>query len=86
MYKRQIYDRFTDDFFRYADGALAAAERLKFGITTGVSMMGSSSRCDRAELLDAHFEGSLKTGIRQFAGLGCAAPPWPCLLYTSRCV
>ena len=64
----EIYDRFTDDFFRYADGALAAAERLKFGITTGVSMMGSSSRCDRAELLDAHFEGSLKTGIRQFAG------------------
>ena len=73
----EIYDRFTDDFFRYADGALAAAERLKFGLTTGVSMMGSSSRCDRAELLDAHFEGSLKTGIRQFAGLGCAAPPWP---------
>ena len=22
----EIYDRFTDDFFRYADGALAAAE------------------------------------------------------------
>ena len=73
----EIYDRFTDDFFWYADGALAAAERLKFGITTGVSMMGSSSRCDRVELLEAHFEGSLKTGIRQFAGLGCAAPPWP---------
>lgn len=73
----EIYEQFTDDFFWYADGALAAAERVKFGITTGVSMMGSSSRCDRVELLAAHFDGSLKTGIRQFAGLGCSAPPWP---------
>jgi len=73
----EIYTQYTDDFFWYADGALAAAERVKFGITTGVSMMGSAGRSDRVELLDAHFKGSLKTGIRQLAGLGASAPPWP---------
>ncbi len=73
----EIYNRYTDDFFWYTDGALAAAERVKFGITTGVSIMSCSARSDRVEILGAHFDGSLKTGIRQFAGLGCAAPPWP---------
>ncbi len=73
----EIYSQYTDDFFWYADGALAAAERLKFGITTACSMMGSYSRADRTEILGAHFDGSVKTGIRQFAGLGCSNPAWP---------
>ncbi len=65
-----LYCRYTDDFFWYADAATAAAERLKFGITTGVSMMGSLNRADRPELVGLHFEGALKTGIREFCGLG----------------
>ena len=73
----EIYTKNTDDFFWYADGALAAAERLKFGITTGVSMMGSQGKFDRVEQLSAHFEGSIKTGIRQMSGFGAPSPCWP---------
>ena len=66
-----IYFRYTDDFFWYAESALAAAERLKFGITTGASMIASTPRPDRLEILQAHFDGARKTGIRQLAGIGC---------------
>ena len=38
-----IYYRCTDPEFWRAEGALAAAERLKFGTTTAVSMVGSTS-------------------------------------------
>ena len=72
-----IYFHYTDDFFWYAEGALAAAERLKFGITTGVSMLGSTPRPDRVENLEAHFEGALKTGLRQVSGIGSCDGPWP---------
>ena len=41
----EIYEQFTDDFFWYADGALAAAERLKFGITTGVCRAATGLNC-----------------------------------------
>ncbi|MEA4920069.1 MAG: amidohydrolase family protein [Clostridiaceae bacterium] len=73
----EIYFRYTDDFFWYAEGALAAAERLKFGITTAASMIASTPRPDRLEILEAHFEGALKTGIRELAGIGFCDGPWP---------
>jgi len=72
-----LYFHYTDEFFWYAEGALAAAERLKFGITTGVSMLGSTPRPDHIPNLEAHFEGSLKTGIRQISGIGSCDGPWP---------
>ncbi len=72
-----IYYRNTDDFFWYAEGALAAAERVKFGVTTAVSMIGSTPRIDRIEHVGAHFEGSIKTGIRQLSGIGCAYGAFP---------
>ncbi|HZW49777.1 MAG TPA: amidohydrolase family protein [Bacillota bacterium] len=72
-----IYYHYTDDFFWYAEGALAAAERLKFGITTGVSMLGSTPRPDRLENLASHFEGARKTGLRQISGIGSCDGPWP---------
>jgi cytosine/adenosine deaminase-related metal-dependent hydrolase len=72
-----IYFRYTDEFFWQAEGALAAAERLKFGITTGVSMLGSTPRPDHLGNLEAHFNGAIKTGIRQISGLGACDGPWP---------
>lgn len=72
-----IYFRYTDDFFWYAEAALAAAERVKFGITTGVSMIASTPRPDRIEILEAHFDGALKTGIRELSGIGFCDGPWP---------
>lgn len=72
-----IYHRFSDEEFWRAEGALAALERVKFGVTTGVSMLGNTPRVDRIELLDAHFDGALPTGIRQISGIGAPNPPWP---------
>lgn len=72
-----IYFHYTDEFFWYAEGALAAAERLKFGITTGVSMLGSTPRPDSLENLQAHFDGAIKTGLRQVSGFGSCDGPWP---------
>ena len=73
----EIYFHYTDDNFWYAEAALGAAERLKFGITTAVSMIASTPRSDRLEILQAHFDGALKTGIRELSGIGFSDGPWP---------
>lgn len=72
-----IYFRYTDEFFWQAEATLAAAERIKFGITTGVSMLGSTPRPDHLGNLEAHFDGAVKTGIRQISGFGSCDGPWP---------
>ena len=72
-----LYFRYTDEFFWYAEAALAAAERIKFGVTTGVSMLASTPRCDSPDLLAAHFDGAGKTGLRQLSGFGFCDGPWP---------
>ncbi len=72
-----VYHRYTDEFFWYAEAALAAAERVKFGTTTGVSMIGSTPRCDSLDVLAAHFDGAKKTGLRQLSGIGFCDGPWP---------
>lgn len=66
----EIYYRCTDWQFWRAEGALAAAERLKFGTTTGVSMIGNTPRVDCIQPLEANLEGSVSTGIRQLSGIG----------------
>lgn len=73
----QVYYQCTDTEFWRAEGSLAAAERIKFGITTGVSMVGSTPRIDIIEPVGANLEGSSRVGIRQLSGIGCANGPWP---------
>lgn len=77
-----IYHRFSDGEFWRAEAALAAAERLKFGITTGVSMIGNTARTGDLEIIDAHIRGTIDTGIRHVAGMGCPNPPFPKTAYT----
>ena len=72
-----VYYRSSDEEFWYAEGALAAAERIKFGTTTGVSMVGSTPRIDWIAPVGANLEGSSSVGIRQFSGIGTANAPWP---------
>lgn len=72
-----IYYRCTDEEFWYAEGALAGAERLKFGTTTGVSMVGSVPRMDWIAPVGANLEGSSSVGIRQLSGIGSAGGAWP---------
>ncbi len=72
-----IYYRCTDEEFWRAEGALAAAERIKFGTTTGVSMIGSTPRMDWVGAVAANLEGSVPVGIRQLSGIGCSDGVWP---------
>ena len=72
-----IYYQYTDEEFWYAEGTLAAAERLKFGTTTAVSIVGSNPRMDWIDPVGANLEGSSSVGIRQLSGIGSADGPWP---------
>lgn len=72
----EIYFKYSDEEFWRADAALAAAERIKFGVTTGVSMPGNTSRIGDMDIIEAHIEGTLSTGIRHITGVGCPNPPW----------
>ncbi|MBE5781001.1 MAG: hypothetical protein E7328_04190 [Clostridiales bacterium] len=72
-----VYYSATDEEFWYAEGALAAAERLKFGTTTAVSMVGSTPRIDIIEPVGASLKAGSDVGIRQLSGIGSANGPWP---------
>ena len=69
----------TEDFWR-AEARLAALERLRFGVTTGVSLLGggdSIMRSDEPAYGDAHCEGVLEVGTRSLVAIGPTRPPHP---------
>jgi len=69
----------TPDFWR-AEAELAALERLRFGVTCGVSLLGGGDtimRSDRPEYASAHAEGVLAVGIRGVVAIGPTRPPHP---------
>lgn len=72
-----IYYRYSDEDFWYTEGMLAAAERLKFGVTSGVSIVGSTPRIDDIFAVRSSIEGAVKAGIRSLTGIGSANGPWP---------
>ena len=69
----------TPEFWN-AEARLAALERLRFGVTTGVSLLGggdSIMRTDAPEYGDAHCEGVLAIGTRSVVAVGPTRPPHP---------
>lgn len=73
-----IYPRGATPEFWGADGALAALERLKAGVTTGLSIFGAyGSRTDDAAHAEAHAEGYRRIGIRSVLCPGVSPPPYP---------
>lgn len=70
----------TPAFWR-AEAQLAALERLRFGVTTGMSLFGGGRdmlmRTDDPEFGDAHCEGVAEIGTRSIVGLGPTLPPHP---------
>jgi cytosine/adenosine deaminase-related metal-dependent hydrolase len=69
----------TENFWR-AEAELAALERLRFGVTTGVSLLGggdSVMRTDDPVHGDAHCEGVLAVGTRSIVAIGPTRPPHP---------
>jgi cytosine/adenosine deaminase-related metal-dependent hydrolase len=72
-----LYFRSTTEAYWYADGLLSALERLRFGTTTGMTMLGSAPRTDRPEFGRAFARGYGEVGNRVIVGVGPARPPWP---------
>ncbi len=72
-----IYYQCTTPDFWYAEARLAALEKLRFGTTTSVSMIGSVPRIGDLEAVAAHFTGAQALGIRTISGVGSPNPPWP---------
>lgn len=69
----------TPDFWR-AEAALAALERLSFGVTCGVSLLGggdSIMRSDDSTHGIAHADGVRQVGIRAIMAVGPTRPPHP---------
>ncbi len=69
----------TPEFWR-AEAQLAALERLRFGVTTGVSLLGggdSIMRTDDPVYGDAHMDGVLEVGTRSVVAVGSTRPPHP---------
>ena len=71
------YFHFVTPEFWYADGLVAALERLRFGVTCGVSVIGSQPRSDDPAFGDNHARGYAVVGVREIVCVGPCAPPWP---------
>jgi cytosine/adenosine deaminase-related metal-dependent hydrolase len=77
---RIIYTLASPPSFWRAEAKLAAFERLRFGVTTGVSLLGggdSVQRVDEPVFCDAHCEAVREVGIRAVVALGPTRPPFP---------
>jgi len=75
-----IYAQGSDEDFWRADALLAALERLKFGVTCGVTYFGggdSVMRTDDPKYGDLHLASVQKVGIREFLAVGPRRPPFP---------
>jgi 5-methylthioadenosine/S-adenosylhomocysteine deaminase len=72
-----IYFRGTTTDFWKAEARLSGLERLKFGVTTGMSMLGSYPRYDDLTYAQAHVEGMVDIGVRDILGIGPPNPPFP---------
>lgn len=72
-----VYFHFVTDDFWYVEGLLSALERLRFGVTCGVSVMGSQPRSDDPIFACNHAKAYAEVGLREVVAVGPCAPPWP---------
>ena len=69
----------TEEFW-FAEGRLAALERLRFGVTAGISLLGGGDtimRTDAPAYADAHCEAVVAVGTRSVVAVGPTRPPHP---------
>ena len=79
---RHIYTHASPPEFWRAEAALSALERLSFGITTGVSVLGGGDcvmRVDDPAHGIAHAAGVAAVGIRDVMAVGYTRPPFPAI-------
>lgn len=75
-----IYTRASDEAFWEAESHLAALERLKAGVTTGVSLLGGGNsimRVDDPVYARRHCDAVVRTGTRSIVAVGPSRPPAP---------
>lgn len=72
-----VYMHYTTDDYWYVDGLLSAVERLRFGVTCGMSVMGSMPRSDDPIFAINHARAYSEVGIREIVAVGPCALPWP---------
>jgi 5-methylthioadenosine/S-adenosylhomocysteine deaminase len=75
-----VYTVASTPEFWHAEAKLAAVERLRFGVTTGVSLLGGGDtimRCDEPIYADAHMDGVVAVGTRSVVAVGSTRPPHP---------
>lgn len=75
-----VYTVGSTEEFWHAEAQLAALERLRFGVTCGVSLLGggdSIMRTDEPEYAAAHFGGVEQIGTRSVVAIGPTRPPFP---------
>ena len=66
----------TRDFW-YAEGMVSALERLRAGVTTGVSIIASMPRSDDPVFASNHAAAYDQVGLREIICTGPAGAPWP---------
>lgn len=76
-FMERIYFQGSTPEFWHAEARLSGLEKLKFGVTTGMSMLGSYPRYDSPECWSAHVEGMHAIGVRNILGVGTPNPPFP---------
>jgi len=76
----EVYTVASDTAFWRAEAALAGLERLKAGVTTGISLLGggdSVMRTDEPIYGEAHMDAIRDLGIRVVLAIGSTRPPYP---------
>jgi cytosine/adenosine deaminase-related metal-dependent hydrolase len=82
----EVYTTASPPEFWYAEARLAALERLRFGVTCGVSLLGGGDtimRTDDPAYGSAHCEGVADIGTRSVVAIGPTRAPHP-RIYASR--
>lgn len=76
----EVYTQASPPEFWYAETRLAALERLRFGVTTGVSLLGGGDtimRTDHPDYAAAHCRGVAEVCTRSFVAVGPTRAPHP---------
>ncbi len=82
----EVYTQASPPEFWYAEARLAALERLRFGVTCGVSLLGGGDtimRTDDPAYGSAHCDGVADIGTRSVVAIGPTRAPHP-RTYASR--
>ncbi len=76
----EVYTTASPPEFWHAEARLAALERLRFGVTCGVSLLGGGDtimRTDTPEYGEAHCDGVAEVGTRSIVAVGPTRAPHP---------